>query len=66
MFLSAKASAHHLLGRALEVQSRGCEAAQEYSLALDNAYNSASPGFNLDAVSKNTERLRNQYSCFAR
>jgi eukaryotic-like serine/threonine-protein kinase len=49
---SQKASAHNLLGQALEKQTRLCEALDEYSTAVELASNTPTPTVNVDAVRK--------------
>jgi len=52
-----KASAHNLLGQALDRQSRYCEALQEYSTALELANTTPTSTVNVDAVRKRIAAL---------
>ncbi|HJP93395.1 MAG TPA: protein kinase [Pyrinomonadaceae bacterium] len=60
---SQKASAHNLLGQALEKQVRLCEALQEYSSALDLATRNPTNTVNSDMVRKRIAALNARYVC---
>jgi Tfp pilus assembly protein PilF len=62
-----KATAHYFLAQALEKMNRDCDAAREYKLAVDNAYNASSAGsnFNVDNARSKAERLRIKGNCFS-
>jgi serine/threonine protein kinase len=61
-----KASAHYFLAQAYEKMNRDCDAAGEYKLAVDNAYNASSVGsnFNIDNARSKAERLRIKGNCY--
>ncbi|MGH9833726.1 MAG: tetratricopeptide repeat protein, partial [Blastocatellia bacterium] len=56
-----KASIHFLLGQLYEKTGDVCAAKTEYQTAINNASNSLSPGFSVEAVRKKLERLGCQY-----
>lgn len=58
-----KASAHKLLGDALEKQGRLCEALEEYSTALDLATNNPTNTVNSDALRRKVTALNSQLFC---
>jgi serine/threonine protein kinase len=60
-----KASAHYFLAQAYEKMNRDCDAAAEYKLAVDNAFNASSAGsnFNIDNARSKAERLRIKGNC---
>ncbi|MGH9839404.1 MAG: protein kinase domain-containing protein [Blastocatellia bacterium] len=58
-----RASAHYFLALTLEKQGRVCEALPELQLALNNAYNNNSPGFNVDGARKKQEYLLARTVC---
>ncbi len=60
-----KASAHLFLAQAYEKMNRDCDAAGEYKLTVDNAYNASSAGsnFNIDNARSKAERLRIKGNC---
>ena len=58
-----KASAHNLLGQALEKQARLCEALEEYSIALDLATKNPTNTVNSDAVRRKVTALNAKYVC---
>jgi serine/threonine-protein kinase len=60
---SQKASAHNLLGQALEKQFRHCEALQEYSVALDLATKNPTNTVNSDAVRRRIAALNARNAC---
>ncbi|MEK6300516.1 MAG: protein kinase [Acidobacteriota bacterium] len=62
-----KASAHYFLAQAHEKMNRDCDAASEYKLAVDNAYNASSAGsnFNIDNARGKAERLRIKGNCYS-
>ncbi len=60
---SQKASAHNLLGQALERQSRLCEALEEYSIALNLATNNPTNTVNTDSVRRKVAALSSQLFC---
>jgi serine/threonine-protein kinase len=51
-----KASIHYLLGRALE-KTDSCAALPEYQTAIDKAYSTTNPGFNVDNLKKKVAQL---------
>lgn len=58
-----KASAHNLLGQALEKQERLCDALQEYSIALDLATKNPTNTVNSDQVRKRIAALNARFVC---
>ena len=60
---SQKASAHNLLGQALEKQFRHCDALQEYSIALDLATKNPTNTVNTDAVRRRIAALNARNVC---
>ncbi len=60
---SQKASAHNLLGQALEKQTRLCEALEEYSTALNLVTSNPTNTVNSDALRKKVTALNSKYVC---
>lgn len=60
---SQKASAHNLLGQALEKQARLCEALEEYSTALDLVTSNPTNTVNSDALRRKVTALNSKYVC---
>jgi tetratricopeptide (TPR) repeat protein len=58
-----KASAHNLLGQALEKQSRLCEALEEYSVSLDLATKNPTNTVNSDALRRKVTALNAKVVC---
>jgi hypothetical protein len=58
-----KASAHYILGRALEGQNRNCEALGAYRMAIEYGRNTSNPGFNVTTLSKATDRMASRVNC---
>jgi tetratricopeptide (TPR) repeat protein len=58
-----KASAHNLLGQALEKQTRTCEALEEYSTALNLATNNPTNTVNSDALRRKVTAMNSQLFC---
>lgn len=58
-----KASAHNLLGQALEKQERLCDALGEYSIALDLATKNPTNTVNSDMVRRRVAALNARYVC---
>lgn len=59
----ARASAHYYLARSLDDLKRYCDAIPEYASALDNAFRTNRPGFNIDAARNRRDKLAAKYSC---
>jgi serine/threonine-protein kinase len=58
-----KASAHNLLGQALEKQNRACEALAEYSTALELVTSNPTPTVNSDALRRKVAALNGSLIC---
>ncbi len=60
-----KASVHWMMGQTYEKMERWCDAVNEYTTAVNNAYNSGKdPGFTVDRVKARIEQLTSRYSCY--
>ncbi len=60
---SQKASAHNLLGQALEKQFRGCEALEEYSITLNLVTTNPTNTVNSDQVRRRIATLNSKFVC---
>jgi hypothetical protein len=58
-----KGSAHFFLGETMEKLKRPCEAVGEYKMAVENAYNTPAPAFNVDRVRNTINKLSAKHSC---
>jgi cytochrome c-type biogenesis protein CcmH/NrfG len=60
---SQKASAHYLLGQALEKQARGCEALEEYSTTQDLVTRNPTNTVNSDQLRRRMAALNSRLVC---